>query len=115
MISTLTATLPSDAMVDKTLVDIQQDCVSVRVANLSGEPRKICRGVEGAGWELVESIIQHSCKSSIKLREVSASLLEHLTDLYVRSDKGLNDEQQHEVRELLTEFFKPSSHEDPMT
>ena len=38
----MTAMLPPDVMVGKTLIDAQKDYVPVRVVNLSGEPRKVC-------------------------------------------------------------------------
>ena len=52
-----TAKLPPDVMVGRTLVDTQQDYVSVRDVNLSGQPRTICQGTEIANCEPVESVI----------------------------------------------------------
>ena len=100
----LTAKLPPDVMVGKTLVDAQQDCVSVRVVNLSGQPRKICQGTEVASCEPVESVIHQQHDSTPDSQSVGDDLPEHLKDVYTRSTEGLNAGQKRQLHELLLKF-----------
>ena len=100
----LTAKLPPDVMVGKTLVDAQQDCVPVRVVNLSGQPREICQGTEVASCEPVESVIHQQHDSTPDSQSVGDDLPEHLKDLYTRSNEGLNAGQKRQLHELLLEL-----------
>ena len=90
----LTAKLPPDVMVRKTLFDAQQDCVPVRVVSLSGQPRKKCQGTEVASCEPVESVIHQQHDSTPDSQSVGDDLPEHLKDLYTRSPEGLNAGQK---------------------
>ena len=53
----MTAMLPTDMMVGKTLINAWQDYVPVREVNLSGEQRSISHGAEVASCEPVESVL----------------------------------------------------------
>ena len=99
-----TAKLPPDVMVGKTLVDAQQDYVPVRVVNLSGQPRTICRGTEVAGCEPGESVIYQQHDLTPDSQVIGYDLPEHLKDLYAQSTEGLNAGQQRQLHELLLDF-----------
>ena len=73
---------PPDVMVGKTLVDTQQDFISVRVVNLSSDPRKICRGSEVASCEPVESVLHQQPVFSPDSQGGGNTLSYHLQDLY---------------------------------
>ena len=100
----LSAELPTDVMVGKTLVDAQQNCIPVRVVNLSSEPRKICRGSEVASCGPVESVLHQQPDFSPDSQGGGRALLDHLQDRYARSVEGLSNEQQNQLRELLHKF-----------
>ena len=99
----MTAMLPPDVMVGKTLIDSQRDYIPVRVANLSGEPRKVCSGTEVASCEPVESVLHQQPEFGLESQE-TGDLPNHLKDLYTRSAEGLGEGQQRQLLELVCEF-----------
>lgn len=84
----VTAVLPPDVTVGKTLIDAQKDDVPVRVVNLSGEPRKVGSGTGVASCEPVESVLHQQLEFGPDSQETGGDLPEHLKDLYTRSAEG---------------------------
>ena len=84
----MTAVLPSDVTVGKTLIDAQKYYVPVRVVNLSGELRKVCSGTEVARCEPVESVLHQQLEFGLESQETGSDLPEHLNDLYTRIAEG---------------------------
>ena len=95
----MTAMLPPDVMVGKTLIDVQNDYVPVRVVNLFGEPRKVCSGTEVASSKPVESVLHQQLVFGPESQETGGELPDHLKDIYTRGDG-----QQCQLLELLCEF-----------
>lgn len=89
----LSAMLPPDLLVamGKTLINAQQDYVPVRVVNLSGKPRKGCRGTKVASREPVESVLHRQTEFSPESQGTGDDLPDHLKDLYTRGAEGLSD------------------------
>ena len=86
------------------LVDAQCDYIPVRMVNLTNEPRQIPSGIEVAICEPVESIVYPSRDPRREPISPDEGLPEHLKDLYLRSTKGLTNDQQHQLCTLLLEF-----------
>ena len=84
----LTAVLPPDVTVGKTLIDAQKDYVPVRVVTLSGEPRNVCSGTEVASCEPVESVLHQQLEFGPESQETGSNLPEHLKDFYTRIAEG---------------------------
>ena len=95
----MTAMLPPDVMVGKTLIDVQNDYVPVKLVNLAVEPRKVCSGTEVASCEPVESVLHQQFVFGPESKETGGDLPDHLKDIYTRSDG-----QQCQLLELLCEF-----------
>ena len=84
--------------VGKTLIDVQNDYVPVKVVNPSGEPRKVCSGTEVASCEPVESVLHQQLVFGPESKETGVDLPDHIKDIYTRSDG-----QQCQLLELLCE------------
>ena len=100
-------------MIAKTLIDVQQELVSIRILNLKDEPVIVYhdQGVVIALCEPIESdrIIQEKDNHRVAaLQEqpvqVKQEILDHLTKLYETSGEKLNQEQKRQLSKVLTTF-----------
>ena len=85
----------------RTLVDLEDDTLPVRVANVTDGTLKIAAGTWIANCHSVDYV---QPQARIESRNQHGSLPEHLVDVFKRSTEGLNDEQQQSVHDLLLEF-----------
>ena len=95
----------------RTLVDLENKTLPVRVANLSSETLTIPAGTWIANCHAVDHV---QPRSPVSADDVTNSLPAHLSDVYRRATEGLDNEQQHLVHGLLIEFqdvFAASSSE----
>ena len=89
-------------LVRRTLVDVSQKVLPVRVMNMTTGSRKIKKGSDLAKCELVDEVIQENAQPSAnsgRLRE----LPDHVKDLYERSTSNLSTAQKEELQLLLLE------------
>ena len=91
-------------MIGRTLVNLREPLVPVRVMNLSDNPRRIKKGSMIAVGGFVQSVLGTQSCHNEEIREDSSKIPEHLQDLYQRSISGLNPGQQRQVCNLLCEF-----------
>ena len=91
-------------MIGKTLVNLQEPSVPVRVMNLSDSPKRIKKGSVIAVGDTVQSVlVLQSCHNE-RIEDLDGEVPEHLRELYQRSILKLNTNQQQQVRTLLCEF-----------
>ena len=91
-------------MIGKTLVNLQEPSVPVRVMNLSDSPKRIKKGSVIAVGDTVQSVlVLQSCHNE-RIEDLDGEVPEHLRELYQRSILKLNPNQQQQVRTLLCEF-----------
>ena len=88
-------------MAGRTLVDLEQPTVPVRMLNLSEKQQRIKSGVAVAVCASVQSVLS---KDADKIEHSSQALPDHLRDLYSRSVDGLNPERRTQICKLLCEF-----------
>ena len=89
-------------LVGRTLVDVSQKVLPVRVMNKTTGSQKIKKGSDLAKCELVDEVIQENAQpsgNSGRLRE----LPDHVKDLYERSASNLSTAQKEELQLLLLE------------
>ena len=90
----------------RTLVDLSQPTVPVRIMNLADGERKIKCGSIVAVCEPVQSVLTQRDSSETSVLEPSADreLPGHLTDLFERSSVGLDFHQKEQLHSLLCDF-----------
>ena len=88
-------------MAGRTLVDLEQPMVPVRVLNLSEKEQRIKSGVAVAVCASVQSVLSKDVGGRADCKQ---ALPDHLKDLYHRSIDGLDPERQAQVCSLLCEF-----------
>ena len=88
-------------MAGRTLLDLEQLTVPVRMLNLSEKQQRIKSGVAVAVCVSVQSVLS---KDADKRGHSSQALPDHLRDLYSRSVDGMNPERQTQTCKLLCEF-----------
>ena len=88
-------------MAGRTLVDLEQPTVPVRVLNLSEKEQRIKSGVAVAVCASVQSVLSKDVGGSTDCKQ---ALPDHLKDLYQRSIDGLDPVRQAQVCKLLCEF-----------
>ena len=93
-------------IVGRTLVDLRQKNIPVRVINLSSSRTKLSRGTEIAVCEPIACItpLAESPSKEQTITPKAQSVPDHLQDLYERSTNELNQEQATEVASLLKEY-----------
>ena len=91
-------------MTGRTLVDLREPLVPVRVTNLTEHPQRVKKGSVMAVGEVVQSVLVTDVWHCKKIREDKRTVPDHLQDLYQRSTSGLNPDQQQQVHSLLCEF-----------
>ena len=93
-------------IVGRTLVDLRQKNIPVRVINLSSSRTKLSRGTEIAVCKPVACItpLAESASKEQTITPKAQSVPDHLQDLYERSTNELNQEQATEVASLLKEY-----------
>ena len=87
-------------LVGRTLVDLQQPEVPVRVMNLSDQPRTISKGTDLAACEELCSVQPFRPHKGSALDEMPP----HLAELYEKSIEGLTQAEAEQVRKLLVEY-----------
>ncbi len=99
---------PSDGLlVARTLVDLYQEHIPLRLMNLSTEFCKIRRGTRMAQCESVCCVLPAPVENragSVGATKKIEELPRHLRDLYDRSVTHLGPDEKRQVRQLLHEF-----------
>ena len=85
----------------RTLVDLETHILPVRIANVTRDTLKIAPGTWIANCHTVDYVQPRQPVAPVK---ESASLPEHLSNVYSRCTEGLDSKQQQEVHDLLLEF-----------
>ena len=88
-------------MAGRTLVDLEQPTVPVRVLNLSEKEQRIKSGVAVAVCATVQSVLSKDVSGHPDCKQ---ALPDHLKDIYQRSIDGLEPERQEQICRLLCEF-----------
>lgn len=88
-------------MAGRTLVDLDQPTVPVRMLNLSEKEQRIKSGVAVAVCAAVQSVLSSDVCGKVNCKQ---ALPDHLKDLYQRSVDGLDPVRQQQVCNLLCEF-----------
>ena len=89
-------------LIGKTLVDLQQERVPVRVLNLSDQPRKLKSGSGLAICELVECVL--TSRACVRENVPVCELPKYVKPLYERSVTNLQPYQQKLLYNLLQEY-----------
>ena len=100
-------TLATDGLLTgRTLVDLSQPTIPVRIMNLADGERKIKCGSVVAVCEPVQSVLTQQDVKGTPVTEASTDkeLPEHLTDLFERSSVGLDSHQKGQLHSLLCDF-----------
>jgi len=88
-------------MAGRTLVDLEQPTVPIRVLNLSEKEQRIKSGVAVATCASVQSVLSKDGGTAAPSKQV---LPDHLRDLYQRSVDGLDPARETQVCTLLCEY-----------
>ena len=97
----------------RTLVDLETDILPVRIANVTSDTLKIAPGTWIANCHAVDYVQPRQPIAPVR---ESASLPEHLSNVYSRSTEGLDSKQQQEVHDLgYCLSFRMYSQPHPMT
>ena len=97
-------------LVGRTLVNIQEQYVPLRVVNLSHQQRMISKGAEMAHCENVKSVhipeanVHERLAGDVRKMHVCEILPPHLKELYDRSTSDLAENECQEIHKLLSEF-----------
>ena len=98
-------------LVARTLVDLQQKQIPLRVMNLSNQPQMINKGTQLANCETINCVVVPEVDISgervtgcTQKAEVLDKLPLHLKELYERSVAVLDQTEHREVHQLLCEF-----------
>ena len=87
-------------LVGKSLVDPLKGTFPIRVANFKKEPCKIYENTVAAVYESV-SVLKSESVSSVNTEPSTATMPEHIQDLFTRSSKTLEPEQVAKLKALL--------------
>ncbi len=104
------AGFPSDGLlIGRTLVDLHQKHIPLRLMNLSTEPRNIRKGTKVARCEAVSCVLPSSAEHTAVIGYVGAAekteqLPHHIRELYDRSVTHLSSDESRQVSQLLCEF-----------
>ena len=99
-------------MTGRTLVDLQQPTIPVRILNISDEEKRIKKGTSIAVCEPVHSVL--SLREDTGYRQPAPDLPPHLRELWQATSHDLTPAQRIQVRNLLCEFsdvFSQGSHD----
>ena len=103
----------SGLMVAKTLVDVKEGKIPIRVANLGFDSRTVYRGTIAALYESINEP-DINCLDKVMVNNVSVakSLPDHLTSVFARAQEKLSDEQRCRLEQLLTRYQATFSNDD---
>ncbi len=91
-------------LVGRSLVELGQPTIPVRVMNLTDQERRVRKGADIATCEIVQSVLKTNEVTSSVLEARDVELPGHLKELYGRSTTGLNPGEQEQVLNFLREF-----------
>ena len=93
-------------LTSRTLVDLSQPTVPVRIMNLADRERKVKCGEIVAVCEPVQSVLsqQDLGETPVAKASTDSELPNHLRDLYERSSTGLDAYQKGQLHSLLCDF-----------
>ena len=103
-------------LVARTLVDLREDRVPLRVMNLTEQEQRLDKGTQLANCVSVASIENASSVVARRVEkcQVPVTLPPHLKDLYDRSVAGLDGDESTRIYQLLVEFsdvFSKGTHD----